>query len=215
MVTPQRPAGHDTVMEEVRNAIARNAQQTPLQGGESYTMAEGTGFEGHNPSNSQMRTPSALAGAGGGATPMGNASLARYVAVAVAVAVAVSVSSLRHRLRELQRIVFSECCHLQHTPHTTHDTTTTTTTTTTCGLKCQCCDVLLMHYFVSKQNGCCRWRHTRARLARHQHCRQRGPGSSGDDNQCKAATARGSDAVAGDSPRCKWLPWLSFWLCNA
>ena len=64
--TPQRtPArtGHDVVQEEIRNAIARTNQQTPLQGGENVELAPGTGFAGHTPS----RTP-------GGSTPMGGSS---------------------------------------------------------------------------------------------------------------------------------------------
>mgnify|MGYP000144137212 CR=1 FL=1 len=70
--TPQRPAGQDVVQEEIRNAIARTNQQTPLQGGENLQLAAGTGFEGHNPATPQLRTPSSLAS---GTTPVpGSAS---------------------------------------------------------------------------------------------------------------------------------------------
>merc|ERR1712226_1583682 len=42
--TPATPASQDVVMEEVRNAIARNSQQSPLLGGASADVTEGTGF---------------------------------------------------------------------------------------------------------------------------------------------------------------------------
>ena len=69
--TPATPASQDVVMEEVRNAIARNEQQTPLLGGESAEVTEGTGFASHVPNTPRMRTPSSLAlAAKPGATPL-------------------------------------------------------------------------------------------------------------------------------------------------
>eukprot|EP00903_Cladosiphon_okamuranus_P017919 g16490.t1 len=73
MRTPATPAGEDVVMQEARNLAAITSGQTPLLGGESPSLQEGTGFGGAAPRQNRMTTPSAMGaagaapGAGGGA----------------------------------------------------------------------------------------------------------------------------------------------------
>jgi len=77
MRTPRQAGqGHDAVLQEARNQLTMLSQQTPLLGGVNPELAEGTGWEGVQPRNSQAATPNALlaqVGAGGGtpgATPL-------------------------------------------------------------------------------------------------------------------------------------------------
>lgn len=70
MRTPATPAGEDIVMQEARNLAILTSGKTPLLGGESASLEEGTGFGGINPRQNRMTTPSSMvvAGDGGGGT---------------------------------------------------------------------------------------------------------------------------------------------------
>lgn len=71
MRTPRTPSHADPILEEARNAIARNNMATPLLGGETPVLKGGTGFDGIEPNTPSIRTPSSLASMtpGHGATP--------------------------------------------------------------------------------------------------------------------------------------------------
>ena len=60
--------------QEARNLAALTSGQTPLLGGESPHLEEGTGFGGAAPRRQRMTTPSAMvvagAASGGGSTPV-------------------------------------------------------------------------------------------------------------------------------------------------
>eukprot|EP00752_Nemacystus_decipiens_P008212 g7343.t1 len=75
MRTPATPAGEDVVMQEARNLAAITSGQTPLLGGESPSLQEGTGFGGAAPRQNRMTTPSAMGAAGGaGAAGVGGST---------------------------------------------------------------------------------------------------------------------------------------------
>lgn len=52
--------------QEARNLAAITSGQTPLLGGESPSLQEGTGFGGAAPRQNRMTTPSTMGAAGGG-----------------------------------------------------------------------------------------------------------------------------------------------------
>ncbi|CAN0437099.1 unnamed protein product, partial [Hapterophycus canaliculatus] len=54
-------------LQEARNLALLTSGQTPLLGGESPSLQEGTGFGGAAPRQNRMTTPSAMGGAAGGA----------------------------------------------------------------------------------------------------------------------------------------------------
>lgn len=77
MRTPRTPAGRNVIMEEARNHLALQKEQTPLKaGGERVDLVGGTGFGGVTPQHGVQTTPNVLAAAatpgraGASATPM-------------------------------------------------------------------------------------------------------------------------------------------------
>ncbi|CAN0582706.1 unnamed protein product, partial [Ectocarpus sp. 12 AP-2014] len=77
MRTPATPVGEDVVMQATRNLALLTSGQTPLLGGESPHLQEGTGFGGSAPRQNRMTTPSAMgagSGGGGGAGGMGSST---------------------------------------------------------------------------------------------------------------------------------------------
>ncbi|CAN0021231.1 unnamed protein product [Ectocarpus sp. 6 AP-2014] len=66
MRTPATPVGEDVVMQATRNLALLSSGQTPLLGGESPHLQEGTGFGGSAPRQNRMTTPSAMGAGGGG-----------------------------------------------------------------------------------------------------------------------------------------------------
>jgi pre-mRNA-splicing factor CDC5/CEF1 len=67
--TPRAAQGSDVVLQEARNQLAMRDLQTPLLGGETPSLLEGTGFAGSAPRGAgAVATPNALAAHG---TPLG------------------------------------------------------------------------------------------------------------------------------------------------
>lgn len=71
MRTPMTPSGGDAVMQEAQNLVALTNAATPLKGGDSVELKEGTGFGGVTPQSNRITTPNVIANStpGRGVTP--------------------------------------------------------------------------------------------------------------------------------------------------
>jgi pre-mRNA-splicing factor CDC5/CEF1 len=70
MRTPMTAPGSDAVMQEAQNLIALTNSETPLKGGDSAELHQGTGFGGVTPMSTRITTPNVLvSGATPGRTP--------------------------------------------------------------------------------------------------------------------------------------------------